>query len=108
MNHTTPRVTTLRGHAKGNATTLPASVAEALPGLPFSRSNWKRILAELLRRHNWGHGSRAKSVSFKTMEERATFLYAFFQLLRDDGMAIDPRSLRSRHIEHALRRWIER
>jgi integrase len=68
-------------------------------------------LLELLRQHNWSHGAKPKVVSYKTQDERRTFLFAFFRELRKDperAYRIDPRSLGRRHIEHAVRRWIGR
>lgn len=93
------------------ATEFPASVAESLPGVPLDPTRWREVLFALLARYNSTHATRTKVVSYKTMEERKTFCYAFFRDLRRDSekpYRIDPRSLGSRHIEHAVKRWIER
>jgi hypothetical protein len=89
---------------------LPDSVASALPGVPLDPTKWRQVLEALLDLYNWAHGILAKSVSFKTMKERRDFLFRFFRDLRQDPETrffIDPRSLRHRHIQHAVRRWIE-
>jgi integrase len=92
------------------ATVLPASNADVLPHIPRDPRRWREVLAALLRLHNWSHGTKAKVVSFKTQDERRTFLFAFFRSLRRDpdrAYRLDPRSLGRRHIEHAVRRWLE-
>lgn len=89
---------------------LPDCVASALPGEPLDPTKWHQVLEALLDKHNWAHGTRAKSVSFKTMKERKGFLFRFFRKLRQDPETrffIDPRSLRHRHVQHSVHRWIE-
>lgn len=89
----------------------PATSRDVLPHIPRDPSRWREVLRELLREYNWAHGSKPKGVSYKTMAERRVFLYAFFRELRHDGTCpyrIDPRSLRRVHIEHAVRRWMQR
>jgi integrase len=93
------------------AATAPARSADVLPHIPRDPSRWREVLHELLRQNNWAHGRKPKGVSYRTMAERRVFLYAFFRELRNDrerSYRIDPRSLRRVHVEHAVRRWVER
>lgn len=92
-------------------TALPKRSADVLPLIERNPTNWRDVLLELLKLHNWAHGSKPKGVSYKTMEERKLFLFSFFRELRQDPdkqYRIDPRSLGRRHIEHAVRRWVQR
>jgi integrase len=82
-----------------------------LPDIPRDPGKWQKVLLKILAIHNAEHGAKPKAVSYKTQEERRHFLVAFFRELRQDperAYRIDPRSLGRRHIEHAVRRWIER
>jgi len=66
------------------------------------------VLLAILDRHNWAHATRAKGVSFKTMEERRLFFFAFFRELRTFGYWIDPRSLATRHLQVMVDAWLSR
>ena len=74
-------------------------------------SDWKRELQDIIDRHNDRHAAKAKSVSFKTMHERANFLFAFFaELRRNDerNYKVRPSALRGRHVQFMVTRWVRR
>lgn len=87
------------------------SAHEALDLLPIDPRHWRDVLNLLLAENNWRHGAKKKGVSARTMEARREFFFRFFRELRKDEQTqyrIDPRSLRTRHIEFAVKRWLER
>jgi len=79
-----------------------------LEDIPRAPPRWREVLLAILDRHNWAHATLAKGVSFKTMEERRLFLFAFFRELRSFGYWIDPRSLGTRHLQVMLEAWLSR
>lgn len=84
---------------------------EDLSAVALDRSPWATVLKVLLRHHNWAHAIKGKVVSYKTMEERERFLFAFFRELRtnaDKRYRIDPRGLGNRHIQFMVDRWLQR
>jgi len=99
-----------RKGAYGYAAT-PADANEYLKRFPLDRSPWADVLKAIIRRHNWAHAVKDKGVSAKTMEERQTFLFAFFRELRrneDKRYRVDPRRLGNRHIRFMINRWLKR
>ena len=66
---------------------------------------WKRQLQDKINEHNHQHGSKPKSVSNKTMHERACSLFRSFTLLRRLGYQIDPNNLAGRHIQMLVDYW---
>ena len=77
----------------------------------ITQDHWKQVLQRLIDARNWSHGSKPKSVSNKTMHERASFLFAFFtELRRNDerNYKVDPRHLGGRHIRFMVTRWVKR
>jgi integrase len=74
-------------------------------------SDWKRELQDILDRQNILHAMKPKSVSFKTMHERANFLFAFFTELRrneERNYKVLPSHLRGRHVKFMVSRWVAR
>jgi len=74
-------------------------------------SDWKRELQDILNRHNNYHAVKPKGVSFKTMDGRANFLFAFFaELRRNDerNYKVLPSGLRGRHVKFMVTRWVAR
>jgi integrase len=74
-------------------------------------SDWKRELQAIIDRNNDRHGAKAKSVSFKTKQERANFLFACFaELRRNDerNYKVMPSGLRGRHVQFMVSRWVRR
>lgn len=67
--------------------------------------NWKRKLQDQIDEHNRQHGRKPKSVSNKTMHERACSLFRSFTLLRRLGFHIDPANLAGRHIQLLVDYW---
>lgn len=76
-----------------------------------TRPTWKRELQDIINRNNDRHAFKDKAVSFKTMHERAIFLFAFFRELRrndDRSYKVQPSGLGNRHVTFMLSRWIQR
>jgi integrase len=74
-------------------------------------NDWKRELQNIIDRHNDRHALKTKCVSFKTMHERANFLFAFFaELRRNDerNYKVLPTGLRGRHVKFMVTRWVRR
>jgi len=79
-----------------------------LASLPLNPKRWRYVLNLLLDLHNWRHSTKHKGVSNKTMAERARFLHALFEWLRENGekqYKLDPRSLSGRHVDFILAHW---
>jgi integrase len=74
------------------------------------RTGWKAQLQSIIDEHNWRHASKNKGVSFKTMHERATFLFLCFRMLRaaNPPLKPEPRNLGDRHIRYLVGQWVER
>lgn len=73
--------------------------------------DWKRQLQDIIKLNNERHASKAKCVSYKTMHERANFLFAFFKELRGNDertYKIPPHNLGGRHIKFMIDRWVRR
>lgn len=66
---------------------------------------WKRRLQDKINQHNRQHGRKAKGVSNKTMQERASSLFRSFGLLRRLGYQIDPSNLAGTHIQVLVDYW---
>jgi integrase len=66
---------------------------------------WKRRLQDKINQHNRQHGRKAKGVSNKTMQERASSLFRSFGLLRRLGYQIDPNNLAGTHIQVLVDYW---
>lgn len=66
---------------------------------------WRRKLQDKIDQHNRQHGRKPKSVSNKTMHERASSLFRAFGLLRRLGFQIDPSNLAGRHIQLLVDYW---
>lgn len=66
---------------------------------------WKRKLQDKINEHNDQHGRKAKGVSHKTMQERASSLFRSFGLLRRLGYQIDPSNLGGTHIQVLVDYW---
>ena len=79
-----------------------------LEQMPREPQRWRDVLLAILDQYNWAHATRAKGVSFKTMEERKLFLFSFFRELRGLKYWIDPRSLRTRHLHVMVEAWAQR
>lgn len=74
-------------------------------------NNWKRELQDIIDLHNDRHAVKAKGVAFKTMRERANFLFAFFtELRRNDerNYKVLPSGLKGRHVQFMVARWVRR
>ena len=78
----------------------------------FRQTNdWKRELQDIINRNNGRHAVKAKNVSFKTMHDRANFLFAFFaELRRNDerNYKVLPLGLKGRHMQFMVSRWVRR
>lgn len=85
-----------------------AGAARVLPDLPIDPRKWMHVLLALIEQNNHRHGVKPKGVSHKTMHDRKVFLISFFRMLRAEGYRMDPRSLGGRHVDHAVKVWIER
>jgi integrase len=82
------------------------AVAVALSDIPMDKANCWIVLDALLAMHNHQHTVKEKDVSYKTQAERRTFLHMAFRQLAEDGFHLDPRSLRPKHIQALVDRWI--
>jgi integrase len=99
-----------RKGARSNPPT-PTDTNEYLKQFPIDQSPWADVLKAIVRRHNWAHAVKDKGVAAKTMEERQSFLFAFFRELRrneNKNYRVDPRRLGNRHIRFMVNRWLER
>jgi site-specific recombinase XerC len=74
-------------------------------------NDWKRELQRIINRHNDRHAVKTKCVSFKTMHERANFLFSFFAELRrneERNYKVMPTALGGRHVQFMVSRWVRR
>jgi integrase len=81
-----------------------------LASLPIGTHFWKRVLGAVVRKYNSQHAKLYKVVSFKTMRDRSSFYFSFFNELRTHTTFrdADPRVLRERHVQAVVARWLER
>lgn len=81
-----------------------------LASLPIGTRDWKRVLDAIVKQHNSQHAKLYKVVSFKTMKDRESFYFSFFNELRTHTTFrdADPRVLRQRHVQAVVARWLER
>jgi len=105
-----PPVSPSPGHTRRSARGTPRDAQAFLERIPLGTGDWRRVLKALIDLHNFRHAARNKGVSFKTIAERASFLFRFFRDLRrfTKYKTLDPRSLATRHIEAMIALWIER
>lgn len=66
---------------------------------------WKDELQHYINKNNM-YRDNGKVASGKTQEERAKFLFVFFHDLRNNGFAVDPHNLKTKHIEFITKYWI--
>lgn len=69
--------------------------------LPLQPKRRGFVLAALMAQNNWRHATKAKGVSFETMEDRRQFFHRCFDFLEhndDKCFKLDPRSLGERHL----------
>lgn len=87
-----------------------AQLDRALAHLPFGHRDWKLIVTLLVKRHNAQHSAKHKGVSGKTMRDRESFYFAFFNDLRlhTPYRRVEPRRLRPVHVEAMAVVWAER
>jgi hypothetical protein len=77
-----------------------------LPAQPQpTTADWKRTLQDLIQKHNGEHANKRKTVSNRTMEQRASGLFRSFTTLRGVGFKFNPKNLGGRHIEILVRYW---
>ena len=72
---------------------------------------WKNELQHIIDCNNHRHACKPKAVSFKTMRERAIFLFAFFKELRrneERNHKVSPSALGGRHVQFMVDRWLRR
>ncbi|MGE0673124.1 MAG: phage integrase N-terminal domain-containing protein [Methylibium sp.] len=81
-----------------------------LKSLPPGTREWKRVLDAILKKHNSQHAKLCKVVAFKTMRDRETLFFSFFDELRAHTRFkdADPRFLKQRHVQAVVARWLER
>ena len=74
------------------------------------RNGWQAQLQSIIDEHNWRHASKNKGVSFKTMHDRATFLFSCFRMLRaaNPPFKTEPRNLADKHVRYLVGQWVER
>ena len=71
--------------------------------------HWKQRLQRLISRHNHVHATKDKGVSFKTMQDRANFLFHFFGELRHNEEKCFkpcPENLANNHVGFMVERWL--
>ncbi len=75
------------------------------------RYYWKAELRAILKANNWAHSTLPKGVSYKTMEDRETFLFSMFNTLWYDlpppKMRVMPRNFALRHVKPLVAYWLE-
>ena len=82
------------------------------PSVTRMRKNprhWKQHLQRLINQHNHLHATKRKGVSFKTMQDRANFLFHFFGELRHNEEKCFkpcPESLNNTHVKFMVERWV--
>jgi hypothetical protein len=72
--------------------------------------HWKQGLQRLIREHNHLHATKRKGVSFKTMADRANFLFHFFGELHYNDQKcfkLCPESLNNTHVKFMVERWVK-
>jgi hypothetical protein len=67
--------------------------------------DWKRTLQDMINQKNSQHANKPKTVSNRTMEQRASGLFRSFHILRGLGFKLNPLNLGGRHIEILVRYW---
>jgi hypothetical protein len=82
------------------------------PSVTRMRKNprhWKQHLQRLIDQHNHLHATKRKGVSFKTMEDRANFLFHFFGELHHNEQKCFkpcPENLNNTHVKFMVERWV--
>lgn len=66
--------------------------------------DWKRQLQDILDK-NLSTRANGKIASFGTQSDRATFLFGFFNTLRELGNKVEPRNIKKRHIKRVAQEW---
>jgi integrase len=80
-----------------------------LRSLPIGTPDWRRVLAAVLKLHNYRHAAKDKNVSGETSVDRSRFYYSFFAELNNKTKYFaDPRQLAGRHVELMVERWLDR
>jgi integrase len=112
--------TTLRRRTRARAQAAPhrprprgetdAQLDRELARLPPGHRDWKLVVSLLLKRHNAQHSTKHKGVSGKTMHDRESFYFAFFDDLRmhTPYRRVEPRRLRAVHVDAIAAVWAER
>jgi Integrase/Phage integrase, N-terminal len=88
----------------------PTDLDAQLARLRLGTSDYKRVLGAIVKKNNYKHRLKNKTVSVMTMIDRDRFLFAFFRELRHDTRYdnLDPRVLANRHIQVMVNRWVKR
>ena len=68
-------------------------------------TDWKRTLQDVINQKNGYHAIKSKTVSNRTMEQRASGLFLSFKTLKGLGFKFNPLNLGGRHIEILVRYW---
>lgn len=76
--------------------------AHCLPGIPRNAKNTERVLQVLCSFYNSFHSVKAKNCSFKTSNNRKTFILRFFRIVQT-RFCCDPRNLQPKHVEYYFR-----
>jgi integrase len=71
---------------------------------------WEAQLEQFIKENNWRHATKPKGVSFKTKDDRATFLFSTFNELysADEKFTAEPRNLTDKHVKYLVRLWVAR
>lgn len=71
---------------------------------------WKDQLQGFIDENNWRHASKDKGVSFKTKDDRATFLFSVFKTLyrANPRFGVEPRNFADRHVKYLVACWVGR
>jgi integrase len=83
--------------------------AQSVTRLRKDPRHWKQHLQRLINQHNHLHATKRKGVSFKTMEDRANFLFYFFGELRHNEEKCFkpcPDNLANNHVGFMVERWL--
>lgn len=67
--------------------------------------DWKRTLQDVIDQNNGYHAIKGKTVSNRTMEQRASGLFRSFKTLRGLGFKLNPLNLGGRHVEVLVHYW---
>jgi integrase len=112
--------TTLRRRTRARAQATPhrprpygetaAQLELELARLPLGHRDWKLAVSLVVKRHNAQHSAKHKGVSGKTMHDRESFYFAFFDDLRTHTRyrRVEPRRLRAVHVDAMAAVWAER